>query len=319
MDLIRKILREYDEDNEDDKSIFEKQMFPEKVYQKIFRIFDKHIESNPNFIFDFLQNLNLDDKNIQTTDLESNIIYKYLTEHKDRPNSYIKISFTPTEMSSFFCDDDYDIRDMVERYFKFDYDYGGVYYDCYDFDDYYFDRVDQQNLDLMKEHYLKDLEGEPSEEDFKEFVESEFGSDIGCAAGDAQYSADIDALHSDFEDGIIDYLSNFNGKLQPPVDKEGNKGFGLEYVGYVELGDIASSERFKSQLNAELTHGYPTFLEILDGILEDEREGWGMGYNSFLPEDCISINTDKHFRYGGAGNIDWGYFNEILNDKLSYY
>ena len=80
MDLIRKILREYDED---DKSIFEKQMFAEKVYQKIFRIFDKHIESNPNFIFDFLQNLNLDDKNIQTTDLESNIIYKYLTEHKD--------------------------------------------------------------------------------------------------------------------------------------------------------------------------------------------------------------------------------------------
>ena len=25
----------------------------------------------------------------------------------------------------------------------------------------------------------------------------------------------------------------------------------------------------------------------------------------------ISINTDKHFRYGGAGNIDWNYFNEI--------
>jgi hypothetical protein len=76
------------------------------------------------------------------------------------------------------------------------------YHECYDFDDYYFDRIDQQNLDLMEEHYLKDLEGEPSEEDFKEFVESEFGSDIGCAASDAQYSADIDVLHSDFEDGI---------------------------------------------------------------------------------------------------------------------
>ena len=137
--------------------------------------------------------------------------------------------------------------------------------------------------------------------------------------GRAQHSADIDALHSDFEERITDYLSNFDGGLQNQTDEGGVKGFGLEYVGQVELGDIASSERFKSQLNAELTHGYPTFLEILDGILEDEREAWGMEYNSFLPEDCISINTDKHFRYGGAGDIDWGYFNEILNDRLSYY
>ena len=57
------------------------------------------------------------------------------------------------------------------------------------------------------------------------------------------------------------------------VDKEGNKGFGLEYVGYVELGDIASSERFKSQLNIELTHGYPTFLEILDYWRTKEKVG----------------------------------------------
>ena len=222
-------------------------------------------------------------------------------------------------MSSFFCDDrDYDIRDMVERYFKFDYDYG-VYYDCYDYDDYYFDKIDKENLGIMKEHYLKNLEGEPSEEDFKEFVEEEFGSYIGCAAGDAQHSADIDALHSDFEERITDYLSNFDGGLQNQTDEGGVKGFGLEYVGQVELGDIASSERFKSQLNAELTHGYPTFLEILDGILEDEREAWGMEYNSFLPEDCISINTDKHFRYGGAGTIDWNFFNEVLFDRINYY
>ena len=73
-------------------------------------------------------------------------------------------------MSSFFCDDDYDIRDMVERY-KFDYDYG-VYYDCYDFDDYYFDRVDRE-FRFNEGTLFKNLEGEPSEEDFKEFVESE--------------------------------------------------------------------------------------------------------------------------------------------------
>ena len=255
MDLIRKILREYDEDEEDKKSIFDQEMFSEKVYQKIFRIFDKHVESNPNFIFDFLRGLNLFDEDIRSEDLESNIIYKYLTEHKDRPDSYIKISYTPEEMSTFFCNDsEYNIRDMVRGYFKFDYDYG-AHYDCYDYDDYYFDKIDKENLGIMKEHYLKNLEGEPSEEDFKEFVEEEFGDYIGCAAGDTQHSADIDALHSDFVDGITDYLSNFNGGLQNQTDEGGVKGFGLEYVGQVELGDIASSERFKSQLNEELTHG----------------------------------------------------------------
>lgn len=318
---IKKILRElggeYDEEEEED--IFTKDMYGEKVYQKIFRVFDKYVKSDPDKIFDILKNLKLEDESIETVDLESNIIYKYLTEYKDRTNSYVKIHFTPSEMSSFFCDDrDYDIRKMVEGYFNSDWDYD-YHHECYDFEDYYFDRVDQQNLDLMKEHYLKDLEGEPSEEDFKEFVESEFGSEIGCAASDAQYSADIDALHSDFEDGIIDYLSRFNGKLQPPVDKEGNKGFGLEYVAEVELGDIASSEHFKDFLYEHLSHGYPTFSEILDSIFEEERDGWNSQYNYFLPEECISINTDRHFRYGGAGDIDWGYFNEILNDKLSYY
>jgi len=173
MDLIRKILREYNGDDEE-VSIFDKEMFPEKVYQKIFRIFDKHIESNPNFIINFLEGLKLFDEDIRSEDLESNIIYKYLTEHKDRPDSYIKITFTPSEMSSFFCDSDYDIQEMVRNYFNFNYDYG-AHYDCYDYGDYYFDKIDKENLGIMKEHYLKNLEGEPSEEDFKEFVEEEFG------------------------------------------------------------------------------------------------------------------------------------------------
>lgn len=316
---IKRILGEYGEDNEDDRSIFEKQMFPEKVYQKVFRIFDKYMESNHNKLFDILKNLSLSDENFNSEDLESNIIYKYLTEHKDRPNSYIKISFFPSEMSSFFCDDrDYGIQRMVSQYFSFDYDYGADY-GCYDFEEYYFDKIDKENLGIMKEHYLKNLEGEPSEEDFKEFVGEEFGDYIGCAVGDAQHSADINALHSDFEEGITDYLSNFNGKLQPPVDKEGNKGLGLVYVGYVELGDLANSSSFKETLHASLEHGYPTFLEILDHVLEDEREGWGQEYNSFLPEDCISINTYKHFKYGGAGDIDWKYFNEILLDRIDHY
>jgi len=318
MDLIRKILREYDD--EEEISIFDKEMFPEKVYQKIFRIFDKHIESNPNFIFDFLEGLNLFDEDIRSEDLESNIIYKYLTEHKDRPNSHIKITFIPSEMSTFFCDDDgdYDIQSIARSYFRFEYDYD-VHYDCYDFEEYYFDKIDKVNVDTMREKYIHESFGdEPNEEEFKEFVAEEFGSDIGCAAGDAQHSADIDLLHSDFENGIIDYLSNFNGSLQNQTDKEGNKGDSVEYVGYVELGDLASSPEFKEILHAELTHGYPNFTTIFDSIINDEHEG-GAQYNYFLPEDCISIDTYKHFRYGGAGDVDWAFFNEILLDRINNY
>jgi hypothetical protein len=222
-------------------------------------------------------------------------------------------------MSTFFCDDDrdYDIQSISRSYFRFEYDYD-VHYDCYDFEDYYFDKIDKQNLDLLRKYYLRDLEGEPSEEDFKEFVEEEFGSDIGCAAGDAQHSADIKVLHSDFENGIIDYLSNFNGELQNQTDKEGNKGYSVEYVGYIELGDLVSSPGFKEILHAELTHGYPNFTTIFDSIINDEQDG-GAQYNYFLPEDCISIDTYKHFRYGGAGDVDWGFFNEILLDRINNY
>jgi len=318
MDLIRKILREYDD--EEEISIFDKEMFPEKVYQKIFRIFDKHIESNPNFIFDFLEGLNLFDEDIRSEDLESNIIYKYLTEHKDRPNSHIKITFIPSEMSTFFCDDDgdYDIQSIARSYFRFEYDYD-VHYDCYDFEEYYFDKIDKVNVDTMREKYIHESFGdEPNEEEFKEFVAEEFGDDIGCAMAEAQHSADIDLLHSDFENGIIDYLSNFNGELQNQTDKEGNKGDSVEYVGYVELGDLASSPEFKEILLAELTHGYPNFTTIFDSIINDEHEG-GAQYNYFLPEDCISIDTYKHFRYGGGGDVDWAFFNEILLDRINNY
>jgi hypothetical protein len=49
-----------------------------------------------------------------------------------------------------------------------------------------------------------------------------------------------------------------------------------------------------------------------------ELNGYSSEYNYFFPEELIKINTDKHFRYGGAGDIDWGHFNEILSDRLNY-
>ncbi len=310
---IKKILKEYNEEEED---IFTKDMFSEAQYKNLFKVFDK----NPDNIFKLLESLEFG-RWYDRFEIESNLIYKYLTEYKDRTDYYIDVTFTPYEIANnFFCDDrDYDIKEMVEGYLRSDWDYG-YHYECQDFDDYYFDRIDQQNLDVLKEIYLENLEGESSEEGFKEFVEEEFGTDIGCAASDAQYSADIDALHSEFNDKIEEHFSNLNGQLQPPVDKEGNKGFGLEYVGSVEVGELVNGERFKEVLLDNLESGYPeSFSEILDRLLNDEMDGYLSQYNYFLPDECISINTDRHFRYGGAGDIDWGYFNEILGDRISHY
>jgi hypothetical protein len=123
---IKKILSELggEYDDEEEEDIFTKDMYSEKVYQKIFRVFDKHVKSDPNKIFDILKNLNLKDEDIDTGDLEANLVYKYLTEYKDRTNAYLSIYFTPSGMASFFCDDrDYDIRKMVEGYFNSDWDY----------------------------------------------------------------------------------------------------------------------------------------------------------------------------------------------------
>jgi hypothetical protein len=310
---ILKILKEYNEEEED---IFTKDMFSEVHYKNLFKVFDK----NPDNIFKLLNSLELGNFD-NRFEIESNLIYRYLTEYKDRTDYYIDVTFTPDEIANnFFCDDrEYDIREMVEGYLRSDWDYG-YHYECYDFDDYYFNRIDQQNLDALKEIYLENLEGESSEEGFKEFVEEEFGSDIGCAASDAQHSADIDALHSEFNDKIEEHFSNLNGQLQPPVDKEGNKGFGLEYVGSVEIGELVNGERFKEVLLDHLEHGYPeSFSEILNHLLDDEMRGYLEQYNYFLPDECITINTDRHFRYGGAGDIDWSYFNEILSDRISHY
>jgi len=319
MDLIRKILREYDD--EEEISIFDKEMFPEKVYQKIFRIFDKHIESNPNFIFDFLEGLNLFDEDIRSEDLESNIIYKYLTEHKDRPNSHIKITFIPSEMSTFFCDDDgdYDIQSIARSYFRFEYDYD-VHYDCYDFEEYYFDKIDKVNVDTMREKYIHESFGdEPNEEEFKEFVAEEFGDDIGCAMAEAQNSADIDYLHSDIRNGAEDYLSEFNGIISNNVDKDGNRGWKLEFNGKREIGDVVNSEMFKETLHDHVHSGYSLLSDIFSDVFYVERNEENYYDNVLLPEEKIYINTDKHFRYGGAGDVDPQYFNEILSGKLSWH
>lgn len=290
-------------------------IFTKDQYKKFFKLFDR----NPDLIFDLIKHLDLfhDDETGLTHEKEYNLIHKYLTEYDNRTPKYIRVVFDADDLSVMFADDrDYDIQDMVKNYLKGDWEYEPLW-DCMSFDSYLFDQIDVSNIKKLKKHYLKNLEGEESEEDFMEFVDSEFGSEIGCSASEAQYSADIDSLHSDFEDSIEEYLSGFGGKLQQPDYKEGNTSFGLIYVADLEIGELVQSPYFEDSLLGILEQQYPdSFHDIYSDIIDSESESWSSEYNYFLPEDNISINTDKHFRYGGAGNIDWKYFNEILSDRL---
>jgi hypothetical protein len=305
--MKRILFREFDEVENDDLDYRKDDIFPKKVYEKIFNIFDV----DPSNIFGVLKDLNLDsDDDFEGYEKEYNIVYKYLTEHENRTPFYIDFVLDSEDLSKLFNDDrDYDIRKMVKDYFDGEYDYG-YDYDCFDVDSWLISKIDSDNMKMLKEKYLEDLDGEGSKEDFMEFIEEEYGTEIGCAAGDAQFHADIDYLHSDFIDGVENYLSNFGGKLITT-----NSGF--EYRGSVEIGDLVNSEHFGELLDDYLSSGYPSsFDDIFYDIKSRESDGYYGTSNYFFPEDLIRINTDKHFRYGGNGDINWNYFNDILSDRI---
>ena len=305
--IIKKILREQEVDKEVDP--FNDDLFTPKYMEKLM----VKMDDDPDFFMgEILPSMKF------TNNQEINIIYNYLTNYK-RKDYYVPVHFDAEELSNFFSEDrDYDIQHYAKKYFEQDYEYD-YNYDCYDFDSYYFDMIDRVNVGTMREEYLEGLDGEGTKEGFMEFVESEFGDVIGCAMADAQNSAGIDYLHSDIRNGAEDYLSEFNGIISNDVDKDGNRGWKLEFNGKREIGDVVNSEMFKETLYDHVDSGYSLLSDIFDDIFSIEREGDNYYDNVLLPEEKIYINTDKHFRYGGAGDVDPQYFNEILSDKLSWH
>jgi len=309
--LIKNILNENSEDNED-LDYTKDNIFPEKFYERVFKLLDK----NPERMFKTIEDLQFGENfegDYNQYQKEYNITYKYLSEYENRTPFYITFEYDGNTLSEFFEEDrDYDIRNMVQSYFNGDYDYD-YDYDCMNTDSWLIDKINEKNIETLKEKYLRDLEGEESEEGFYDFIQSNYDSEIGCSASEAQYSADVEYLHSDFEKGVLDYLSNLNGKLDAD-----EKSFGLKFVGSLEIGELTNSEWFQDVVEDALYSYYPDLIDIFAGIKEKEQDGYGGEYNYFFPDDLIRINTDKHFRYGGAGDINWEYFNEILSDRLNY-
>ena len=308
--LFKYILNENSEDNED-LDYTKDNIFPEKFYERVFKLLDK----NPERMFKTIEDLQFGENfegDYDQYQKEYNIAYKYLSEYENRTPFYITFEYDKNTLSEFFKEDrDYDIQKMVGDYFGNDYDYGSDY-DCVDTDSWLIDKINQENMETLKSKYLQDLQGEESEEDFQEYIISEYGSEIGCSASEAQYSSDIEYLHSDFEEGVMEYLSNLNGKLVR--DDKGE----IKFVGSLEIGELVNSEWFQDVVEDALYSYYPDLIDIFASIKEKEQDGWSGQYNYFFPDDLIQINTDKHFRYGGAGDINWGYFNEILTDRLNY-
>ena len=306
-------LNEQEEDKEVDP--FDDTLFPPKFMEKMMVKMDE----DPDFFMkEILPSMGF------STNQEANVVYNYLAIY-NRKAYYVPVHFDAEELSNLFYDDrDYDIQHMAKKYFQQDYDYH-YDYDCYGFESYYFDMVDKVNVDWMREKYFEGFDGDRDEvynkEGFMEFVEEEFGDEIGCAMADAQQSADVDALHMDFNDSVLDYLSDFDGKLEYPVldEETGARGYSLEFFGRREIGDVIISELFKETLYDHIHSGYSTLPEIFSDVLNVEREEENYYDNVLLPEEKIQINTDRHFRYGGYGDVDPTYFNETLHDKLTWH
>ena len=65
----------------------------------------------------------------------------------------------------FFNDGEYGIQTIVKNFLEGDYDYG-YDYECFDVDDWMIDKIDQNNMKILREKYLENLDGEENEEDF---------------------------------------------------------------------------------------------------------------------------------------------------------
>ena len=93
-----------------------------------------------------------------------------------------------------------------------------------------------------------------------------------------------------------------------------------DIVGSIEVGDVFEKNSEGMQLlDDALQEGYPTLESVVLDVLYQELNDWG--YNdeyAFVGDEKPYINTDKHFRYGGAGTMNDEYFNDMFRDRLSW-
>ena len=242
---------------------------------------------------------------------EIDLIHSYLTKWEGGDKDTMDIVLDPEEISHLFRDSrDYDIQDLVLNYLKDTYDYDAWGWECMDVNEYIIGDINDKNMKTIKKFYKK--EDDEDWEDIEDYMENgDISTEIGCSYSDAQRDADMNYLHEDIHDEMIDVLSKLDGKW----DWNDHT-----YKATISLSDVAPYSDLYMHIENILHDGYD-LNELLDAIFTDEMENVRNGYDDgeiFFGE-LGSINTDRHFRYGGAGTVDVEYFNDILEDRLHHF
>jgi hypothetical protein len=291
-DLIKKILLEQSWNDSDHEPI------PDKILDKFYKFIDKVGPA------DALPLLHIDDAKRQ-----HDIIMSYYNDYGGNWSSELPITFNAENISTLFPSD---VEEIAEKYLKNEYEYDG-HYECYDYDHYWmWDSIDEENQKLILDKVKEDVVDIDDEDEVIDMIRTEFGSDIGCAFADAQHDADINYLHSEISEQVDEFLQNFKGTW----DYESG-----EFHGTIEFSDLIRSEYFSELLESELEDSMVLDLDylmvqVIEKEFDEIQTGW-VGTTDIFPHE-IYLDVDKHFRYGGAGDMDITYMNDILTDRLSW-
>ena len=279
--LIKNILKEqYNSEGE---------TLPEKAKNKLWKMFDRIGIEKTLIHLDFELDV--------LTDL---IEGYYLNYSEPKYNPEIEVVFNVGDIASLFSTD---MEDIVKNYLNGDFDY--PFHDCFDYDsNWMLDDISEENMSFMRKSAFTAV-GE-DEDEIEEYIGERFGDLIGCAHSEAQQDADTGELHKDIDSEIESFFSDIRGKWSWDTHF---------FDGRVTMKELSRSNWFRGALENELEFGSDiNWDDVESNIWEYEMDN--IGYDSVFFPDKMYIDEDKHFRYGGAGNMDKGYLNEMLYDRL---
>ena len=277
--LIRNILREQWE---------EETKLSNAQKNKVWKLFDKlTIEKTlPHFQF--------------SIDNVTDVISGYYLDHADpKYNPVVDVVFNNDDIAKHFSDD---MEEMVKNYLSQEWDY--PWNECFEYDsNWMLDDISEENMSFMRKS--ANIAVGEDEDEVIDYIGERFGDVIGCTHSEAQQDADTAELHKDIDIAIEDFFSEIDGEWN--WDKQ-------IFVGKISVSELAKSDIFNDTIWGEIEYSNDIdWDDVLSQVFEFELDNMG---NSEIFPNKPYINEDKHFRYGGAGDMDKEYFNELLYDRL---
>jgi hypothetical protein len=279
--LIKKILKEQWE---------EPKKLSVNLKNKVWKLFDKiGVEKSlPHFDFEL--------------DTLAELVSEYYSNNPNPKNNIeFDFFFTPDTIADLFSSD---MQDIVRNYLNNDWEYD--FNECFDYDgSWMLDAISEENMSFMRKSAIRAVGDD--EDEIEDYIGERFGSVIGCTHSEAQQDADTAELHKDIDTSIEDFFRKLNGKWE--WDKK-------VFDGKISVSELAESNFFSDVILDELEYGSEiNWDDIHHKIMEHEFDYAGYAEGILFPEKMY-FDDDKHFRYGGAGDMDKEYFNELLYDRL---